>query len=133
MNYLIDTNICIYFMKGMYNLSAKFNRVENFIFISEITVAELKFGVANSEFPKKNANALANFMDEVKVVPIYGALEMYATEKARLRKLGQMVDDFDLLIGVTAVHNEMVMVTNNTKHLGRINNISIADWTQEVV
>ena len=133
MKYLIDTNICIYFMKGMYDLSAKFNQVENLLFISEITVAELKFGVANSAFPKKNAKALAVFMAEVKVIPIYSALEMYATEKARLRKLGQMVDDFDLLIGVTAVHNEMVMITNNTKHLGRIKNITLEDWTQGVV
>lgn len=42
MNYLIDTNICIFFLKGKFDLQAKFERVglEN-CFISEITVAEL--------------------------------------------------------------------------------------------
>lgn len=48
--YLLDTNICIYFLKGLYNLDEKIEKVEieNF-FVSEITVAELKFGVENSE------------------------------------------------------------------------------------
>jgi tRNA(fMet)-specific endonuclease VapC len=45
--FLLDTNICIYFMKGLYKLEQKFKNIgiEN-LYISEITVAELKFGVA---------------------------------------------------------------------------------------
>ena len=46
MKYLLDTNICIYYMKGLYNLNEKINEIgsEN-CYISEITLAELKFGV----------------------------------------------------------------------------------------
>jgi len=53
--YLVDTNICIYFLKGLYNLDQKIESVglEN-CFISEITVAELKFGAENSERKEKN-------------------------------------------------------------------------------
>ena len=48
--YLIDTNIAIFYMKGKFNLEAKFDTIESEnIFISEITLAELKFGVENSE------------------------------------------------------------------------------------
>ena len=37
-------------MKGKFNLEAKFDTIESEnIFISEITLAELKFGVENSE------------------------------------------------------------------------------------
>jgi len=64
-----------------------------------------------------------------KIVPIYNALDLYAKEKARLRKGGTIVDDFDLLIGVTAVVNKMTLVTNNTKHFGRIRKILLEDWT----
>ena len=47
--YLLDTNICIYYIKGLYNLDKKFDAVdEDLLFISEITLAELKFGVENS-------------------------------------------------------------------------------------
>jgi len=52
--YLLDTNICIYYIKGLYDLDRKFEAVgpEN-CFISEITVAELKFGVENSKYLRK--------------------------------------------------------------------------------
>ncbi len=43
-----------------------------------------------------------------------------------------MIDDFDILIGATAVANEMTMVTNNSNHLVRLNNIVIEDWTKLV-
>jgi tRNA(fMet)-specific endonuclease VapC len=40
-----------------------------------------------------------------------------------------MIDDFDILIGVTAIANDMVMVTNNVSHLNRLDNIVTEDWT----
>ncbi|HCM77094.1 MAG TPA: hypothetical protein DIS90_11975 [Cytophagales bacterium] len=52
--YLLDTNICIYFLKGQFELDKRFEKaeVEN-CFVSEITVAELKFGAENSEKKEK--------------------------------------------------------------------------------
>lgn len=41
-----------------------------------------------------------------------------------------MVDDFDILIGATAIANNMVMVTNNVVHLKRLSKIRIEDWTK---
>lgn len=40
-----------------------------------------------------------------------------------------MVDDFDLLIGATAIYNDLILVTKNRKHLERLNGITIEDWT----
>lgn len=130
MQYLIDTNICIYYMKGMFDLNKKFEKAgyEN-CFISEITIAELKFGVENSQKPEKNKKALNNFLSGMKVIPIFEALDIYAKEKARLRKVGIPIDDFDLLIGSTAVSHDMIMVTNNLNHFERIEEINIEDWT----
>jgi len=129
--YLIDTNICIFFMKGLYDLKRKFQLAgyENCL-ISEITLAELKFGVENSQQKEKNAEALSNFLTGVTIIPIFSCFDIYAKEKARLRKSGQVVDDFDLLIGATAVAGDLIMVTNNQAHLGRIENIQIEDWTK---
>jgi len=130
MKYLLDTNICIYFLKGLYNLDKKIEQIgiDN-CYLSEITLAELKFGVANSQKKEKNKVVLDNFISGIKIVPIYNALDLYAKEKARLKKGGTIVDDFDLLIGVTAVVNKMTLVTNNTKHFGRIRKILLEDWT----
>ncbi len=131
MNYLLDTNICIYHLKGLFDLEKKVDEVgiEN-CFISEITLAELKFGVANSKNKKKNKKALDLFISGINILPIYNSLDLYAEEKSRLRKEGNILDDFDLLIGVSAVSNNMILVTNNVKHFRRIKNISIEDWTK---
>ena len=131
MKYLLDTNICIYYMKGLFNLDKKIETIgsEN-CYISEISLAELKFGVENSVQKKKNKEALDSFINGIKIVPVYNSLDFYALEKARLRKMGRTVDDFDLLIGVSAVSNDMILVTNNIKHFKNINHIEIQDWTQ---
>lgn len=72
-------------MKGKFNLEAKFDNitVKN-IFISEITLAELKFGVEKSERKVQNQKVLANFLNGVQVLPIIQTLDIYASEKARL-------------------------------------------------
>lgn len=130
--FLLDTNICIYYIKGLYELKSKFKDVgpEN-CFISEITLAELKFGVAKSQAKKKNQLALENFLSGIQILPIFPALDIYASEKARLQKSGKVIDDFDLLIGATAVSFDLVMVTNNTNHFNRIADIKLEDWTSE--
>ncbi|MCC5926522.1 MAG: type II toxin-antitoxin system VapC family toxin [Bacteroidetes bacterium] len=129
--YLLDTNVCIYFIKGLHDLKTKFAEVgpEN-CFISEITLAELKFGVEKSQAKTKNSKALEIFLSGIQVIPILPALDIYASEKARLQKVGQIIDDFDLLIGASAVAFDLVMVTNNYKHFNRIKGISVEDWTK---
>lgn len=42
-------------------------------------------------------------------------------QKAFLRKKGQLIEDADIIIGTTAIINNMVMVTENVKHIGRLN------------
>ena len=128
-NYLIDTNTCIYYIKGKFDLKKKFEKVDpDNCFISEITLAELKFEVENSE--KKEKKALDHFLTGIKIVPIFHSLDLYASEKARLRKEGTSVDDFDLLIGATSVTHNLTMVTNNTDHFKRIKGIALEDWTK---
>lgn len=118
-------------MKGKFDLEARFDKVNaDSCFISEITLAELKFGVEKSERPENNRKVLDNFLTGVQILPIYHSLDLYAKEKARLQKAGTPVDDFDLLIGVTSVTHKLTMVTNNTNHFKRISGIKLEDWTK---
>lgn len=119
--YLLDTNICIFFIKGQYQLDNKIAEVgQQGCFISEMTVAELKYGVENSKTIENMRVIVEAFIPKFSVIPIYNSLDIYAKEKAKLRKKGLLIDDFDILIGATAVANDMVMVTNNVAHLSRI-------------
>lgn len=128
--YLLDTNICIYFIKGQFELDKKIKEVgERNCFISEISVAELKYGVENSKKPEELRTIVEAFIPKFFVVPIYNSLDTYAKGKAKLRRQGLMIDDFDILIGATAVTNEMIIVTKNVDHLSRLDNIIIENWT----
>ncbi len=129
-NFLLDTNICIYFLKGQYDLHKKIEGagVEN-CFISEITIAELKFGVEKSTQKSKNREILVKFQSKFTILPIFTALDIYALEKARLKTKGTIIDDFDLLIGATAITNNLILVTKNIKDFERLEGIEIEDWT----
>jgi tRNA(fMet)-specific endonuclease VapC len=129
--YLLDTNIYIFYLKGKFNLDRKIAEISlKNCYISEITVAELKFGVENSQRVDKNKATLNTFLSQIQVLSISKALDTYAIEKSRLRKSAILIDDFDLLIGATATTYQMVMVTNNTNHFSRISNIQLEDWTK---
>lgn len=117
-------------MKGKFDLDAKFDKATpDNCFISEMTLAELKFGVEKSEKPEKNRKVLDHFLSGIQILPIFFSLDLYAKEKARLQKEGTPIDDFDLLIGVTSVTHQLIMVTNNISHFKRISGIKLEDWT----
>lgn len=70
------------------------------------------------------------FISRFEILPIFSCLDIYAAEKARLRKKGTPLNDFDLLIGATAIFNKLILVTNNERHLERMRGISIENWTK---
>lgn len=129
MKYLLDTNICIHFFRGKFDLLDRFQKVNlDNCAISEITLAELAFGAENSSNPQKNYRLIDQFAEQVKILPIYNAINFYAKEKFRLRKNGEMISDFDLLIGATAIANDLIMVTENLKEFSRISDTKIENW-----
>jgi tRNA(fMet)-specific endonuclease VapC len=129
MLYLLDSNICIHFFKGSYNLISKLEEVgmQNCC-ISEITLAELIYRAECSLNPEKNKATVQAFHAQLSTIPIFNAIELYGKEKARLRKLGTPISDFDLLIGCSAVVHDLIMVTENTREFERIEAIKIENW-----
>jgi tRNA(fMet)-specific endonuclease VapC len=69
-----------------------------------------------------------DFAQNITILPVFSSLTLYAREKARLRKAGNLIDDFDLLIGCSAITNQLVLVMENEKHFDRLENISIENW-----
>ena len=130
MQYLLDTSICVYFLRGKFYLDKiiKEKGIEN-CFLSEITVIELRYGAENSSHPIKSHKAVDSFINGLSIIPIYGSIRLYAKEKVRLRKIGKpMHDEFDLLIGVTAIENQLILVTDNVKDFKRLDGIVMENW-----
>ena len=127
--YLLDTNICIFYIRGLYALNKKLESAgfEN-CYISEITLAELKYGAECSSKVFENRALIAAFSKEINILPVFDCLDVYAQEKAKLRKTGNLIDDFDLLIASTAIFNKLIFITDNIKHFDRIKDIVIENW-----
>lgn len=70
-------------------------------------------------FSKLN-NILSLTEESIKV-----SAEIYAD----LRKKGTPVDDIDLLIAGVALANNLVLITHNQKHFGKIKKLALEDWT----
>jgi tRNA(fMet)-specific endonuclease VapC len=130
MEYLLDTSICVYFLRGKLNLDKIFKEKgrEN-CYISEVSILELRFGAENSYNPAESHKAVDTFIKGLSIIPIASCIELYAKEKTRLRKIGKPVnDEFDLLIGVTAISNQLILVTDNLKDFERLQGIQIENW-----
>lgn len=130
--YLLDTNICVFLLRGQYDVDKKIDEVglEN-CHISEITMAELKYGaeLGRKKGIKQRAQGLDSFLSSIQILPISNAIDLYASEKALLRLAGTPADDdFDLLIGCTAIVNDLIMVTENIKDFKNFSNIKLENW-----
>ena len=87
------------------------------------------FGIVNGDVEvEHNLRVLDIFCDNVDILGVDDVIPTYAREKARLRKIGTPIDDFDLMIGATALFHDFVLVTENVKHLGRIQGVEIENW-----
>lgn len=130
--YLLDTNICIFLLRGKYDVDKRIDEVGfTNCYISEITVAELKYGaeLGRKQGLHQRQLGLEKFLEAIHILPITGALDLFASEKVRLRLAGTPVDDnFDLLIGCSAIGHQMVMVTENVKDFKNLSGIRIENW-----
>jgi tRNA(fMet)-specific endonuclease VapC len=130
MTYLLDTNICAFYLNGNKMVCQKMERIGySNIFVSEITVLELYYGAEKSTKKEQNKLGIAQLLKIITVIPISVVLIPFGIEKLRLNQLGTPLDNFDLLIGITSVHHNMTMVTNNTKHFERIQGVVLEDWS----
>lgn len=128
-SYLLDTCICVFLFRGKHNIQNRLNEIGcHNCYISEVTIAELKYGIEKCGNPLQEAEKLSRFIEKVNIVPFSEAINLYAFEKARLNKLGTPIEDFDLLIGCSALARNLIMVTDNEKHFNRIQNLSIENW-----
>ncbi|MEM6768573.1 MAG: type II toxin-antitoxin system VapC family toxin [Bacteroidota bacterium] len=127
--YLLDTDICIYFLQGKYNIGDHIQAVgPNQCFISEISLLELMYGASKSTKTTKSMAQVKQVESLFQSIPIFPCFPLFAKEKVRLQKEGNLIPDFDLLIGCSAIAHEMIMVTNNVKHLERISDIKLENW-----
>jgi len=99
------------------------------IAVSVITRAELYYGAYNSNYVEHNLERARQFLQPIPVLSLSDdSLRQFGALKATLRKTGQLVPDFDLLIAGTALAENKILVTNNTRHYRRIPQLQLENW-----
>ena len=94
--------------------------------ISIVSLAELQEGIARSVTPEVDQAILRGFLTTVTVVDLdEDTCRIFGTERARLRAEGNLIGDFDLLIGATAVRHGLTLLTNNRRHFERLADLAI--------
>jgi tRNA(fMet)-specific endonuclease VapC len=129
--YILDTDVCIELIKHNERVLDKVEAAgANNCFVTEITVAELFYGAAKSGRPEQ-FNDVDFILQSFDLKPLLPSLRLYGENKVLLEDKGQMIGEFDLLIGSCAVHNNLIMVTSNLRHFDHIPNITLEDWAQK--
>jgi tRNA(fMet)-specific endonuclease VapC len=130
--YLLDTNICIFAIKQkpekVFDL-IKIKTNEG-IFISSLTIAELEFGVQNSEKIEQNRIALLKFISFFNILNFDDSDAIdYGKIKVKLRKKGEIIGPIDMLLAAQAINKDMIFITNNVNEFKRIEGLKIEDWS----
>jgi tRNA(fMet)-specific endonuclease VapC len=128
--YVLDTNTLIYFFRGQGNVAQNlWQQQPQKIGLSAIVLFELKVGIAKSTSPQKRQQQLQTILDTVQFLPFgLAEVDQAANIRVALEKEGLSIGTNDILIAATALANQAILVTHNTKEFGRIPQLQIEDW-----
>ena len=129
--FLLDTDTIIYNLKG--NEAIRRNLQDHFedpMRICVITAMELYFGAYQSKKIAGNLSKVRTIENAFEIISVNKeCAEIFGMLKASLKKTGMLLDDFNLIIASCAMTNNLTLVTNNTKHFGRIDGLKLTNWT----
>lgn len=130
MKYVLDTNILIYFFKGLGNVSERLlSTPPSDIGLPVIVLFELEVGIRKSKSPKKRITQLNDFSSLVHVIP-FGHEEAKCAAAIRVKQelKGLPIGPYDILIAASALATKKTLVTHNIKEFERIDGLIIEDW-----
>lgn len=133
MKYLIDTDICIYWLKGNRRIETRiWEKGLPSVCISFITVSELYYGAYKSQKTSENIASVRKLTERVSVVNSTDSIdETFGKLKTMLEKKGRLIADADIFVAACALEESAVLVTNNVQHFGRISSLKIENWLND--
>ena len=134
MSYVLDTNVIAALMRGEERVIERLERVTRpMVSVPEPAWAEIAYGLARMPRSKRRerlADRFALLRDQLATVIWSPAVtEAFGSLKASLEAKGQRLEDFDLAIAAHALAAEATLVTANVRHLTRIPDLAIENWS----
>ena len=131
--YLLDTNICIYALKGKYpRIAEKLLSIHpDRIKVSAVTVLELEYGAAKSKWSDRSREALRMFLSSFEILPFTEEdASLCGLLRAELAARGTPIGAYDIMIAAQGIARGLTVVTHNTGEFQRVPGIVLEDWAE---
>jgi len=128
MEYLIDTDWVINWLHGVPRVMTRVEQlIPDGIGISPLSLAELYDGILGDADPAHSEGELFAFLARgITTVEVdLETCRVFARERRRLRAAGNLIPDFDLMIGATALRYDLTLLSNNRRHFQRIAGLNL--------
>ena len=127
MKFLVDTDWVIHYLNGDETVRNRLDEIRaDGVGVSIITLAEVYHGVFQARDAETEEREFAQFLRGFEVLGLTDAIcRLFGRERGRLKGLGRLISDFDLLIGCTARIYGLTLLTNNRRHFERMEDLAI--------
>ena len=129
--YLLDTNICIYLIKQKpLEVYKRFREAQlKQLHISTITLFELYYGIEKNNSHQRNLKALENFIAPLTIIDFDEKAAFFAAKiRADLQKRGTPIGAYDIQIAAIALSMDKVLLTNNLNEFKRVEGLKLDNW-----
>jgi tRNA(fMet)-specific endonuclease VapC len=131
MKYLLDTNVCVVYLRGRNPLvRTRFAaHPPADLCVCSVVVAELWYGAAHSASPAAEQARVDGFLSVYRSLPFDdAAARRHGPLRAGLAATGTLIADLDLAIASIALEHGLTVVTHNFKDFSRVPGLALEDW-----
>ncbi|MEM2131413.1 MAG: type II toxin-antitoxin system VapC family toxin [Candidatus Woesearchaeota archaeon] len=130
--YCMDTNILIDLLRGKKEIVEKTKKLKDYyidISITEITLFELYKGVFLTNNPNEIIQKIEDLIKNIEILKTNKqAYLIFGKTYSELRKKGNLIEDFDLIIASICIANNKTLITKNKAHFEKISSLKLEIW-----
>lgn len=125
--YLLDTDWVIQALARREPAARTLERLTgSSVYVSYVTLGEVYERAFTSSNPQAHLVSFRHFLSAFRLLGLSDPLmERFAETRALLRRRGQRLADFDLLIAATALHHDLTLLTFNLRHFERVPDLKL--------
>ena len=132
MEYLLDTNICVYALNQ--SDLALIDRLRSVrrsnVYVASLTIGEMLFGAQRSSNSTENVKRIVRFVAPFRELHFeQRAAEAYGALRAELASTGNQFGVVDMLLAGTALAHGLTVVTNNVREFKRAAGLRVENWS----
>lgn len=131
MIYTLDTNAITALLTGRGHFAERFEhalKAKHKVTLNAVSYYELKRGLVLPRFSRR-LGEFEEFVEGYGFLPMdLSALDVAVRIYQQLRSAGKPLEDADILMAAIALANDATLVTRNTKHFARIEELKLENW-----